>query len=91
MLGGSFSAPDDARGSTGGVEAGVGTVALVGSAELAMSLGALLWESMLSALERRRLRMKYTPLSDKPLLAEKRRVEGRKILRRRPEKDMVLP
>jgi hypothetical protein len=39
MLGGSLCTPDDTGGSTGGVEAGVGTVAFVGSAELAMGLG----------------------------------------------------
>lgn len=43
MFAGSLCAPDDAGGSAGGVEAGVRTVALVGGAELAMSLGALLW------------------------------------------------
>lgn len=42
MLGGSLGAPDDAGGSTGGVEAGVGAMALVGGSELAMGLGSLL-------------------------------------------------
>jgi hypothetical protein len=44
MLGSSLRAPDDSGGSTGGVEAGVRTVALMGGTELAMSLGVKLWE-----------------------------------------------
>lgn len=33
----------------------------------------------------------YVPLSDSPLLSEKRRVEeGRKMLTRRPEKDILI-
>jgi len=44
MLGSSLCAPDDTSGSTGGIETGVRTVALVGGTELAMSLGLLLWK-----------------------------------------------
>lgn len=91
MFAGSLGAPDDARGSAGGVEAGVGTVALVGGAELAMSLGALLWRVRSSTPEAEMVggAGEDSPLSDRPLLVESRRVEGRKMLTRRPEKDIL--
>jgi hypothetical protein len=43
MLSSSLCTPDNAGGSTGGVEAGVGAVAFVGVAELAMGLRVDFW------------------------------------------------
>lgn len=45
VLGGALGAPDDAGGGAAGVEAGVGHVAFVGIAELAMDLGLDFWVS----------------------------------------------
>lgn len=43
VLGGALGAPDDAGGGAAGVEAGMGLVALVGVAELAVDLGLEFW------------------------------------------------
>lgn len=54
VLGGALGAPDDAGGGAGGVEAGVGHVAFVGGAELAMDLGLELlgWKVLMFEVER---------------------------------------
>lgn len=90
VLGGSLRAPDYTCGCPGRIETSVGAMALVGGAELAMSFGPLLWEKFGPLVwgQCQRGCGKIPPFSESPLLCEKRRVEGRRILTRRPENDI---
>lgn len=88
MFGRAFCTPDDAGGRTRGIETGMGTVTFVGSTELTMGFGAQFWPALVEYNVNST--MPVSPFSDNSLPAENRRLEGDRMLRRRPEKDISI-